>query len=170
MFPDDASNSEPDATPESDSGWSGVAFNLVDRHLLIPSSQLIEVAVCRTMARVPAVQPWVAGLAGLRGQVLAVLDLHAYISGGEPMLRPSPATVLVFSRTDTVYYGLLCSEFYGIQKFEAQPDRSRSCPDSALESLVDGAVVEGSDARWVIDPSRLLADEQFMQFSAVEVA
>ncbi len=151
---------------ESDTGWSGIDFSLAGRRLLIAASDLIEVNVCRSFARVPGVQPWVAGLTGLRGQVLAILDLHAYLNGGEPMLRPAPVQVLVFSRSDTLYYGLVCSEFHGIKKYAAAPDGDTACDDAALAPYVSGVIRDDDGERWVINPGLLIDDANFMQFSA----
>lgn len=164
MFPGQSTDSNP---PADTASWSGVAFDIADRKLLIAASALQEVAVCRSIARVPAVQPWVVGLAGLRGQVLAVLDLQSYL-GAEPLLRSTPATVLVFSRTDTLSLGLLCSDFVGIREYAQAPDTAAACADESLVPLVQGANADGDGQRWVIEPSRLLDDERFMQFANVE--
>lgn len=59
------------------SGW--LAVQAAAQHLLLPLTQCGEIHTSATVQRLPRTQPWLLGVANLRGQIATVVDLGAYL-------------------------------------------------------------------------------------------
>ena len=66
-------------------------------------------------SRVPGVQPWVCGVANLRGRLLPVTDLSAFFGLG-PAAAGKQRRVLVLDHEE-LFAGLLVDEVLGLQHF-----------------------------------------------------
>ena len=63
--------------------WVGVAFRLSSENFLVAREETREVlGFPRCVTRVPGAKPWIRGLANVRGQLLPVVDLRAFLGGG----------------------------------------------------------------------------------------
>lgn len=71
-----------------------VVFSVAGRPCAVPIGALLEIGQVPPLTRIPGVPPWVAGVANLRGEVLAVFDLPGLL-GFEPLERPALSSMLV---------------------------------------------------------------------------
>ena len=63
--------------------WVGVAFRLGSENFLVAREETREVLGLPPMlTRVPGARSWIRGLANVRGQLLPVVDLRAFLGGG----------------------------------------------------------------------------------------
>ena len=63
--------------------WVGVAFRLGGEAFLLAREETREVlAYPASVTRVPGAKPWIRGLSNVRGQLLPVIDLRAFLGAG----------------------------------------------------------------------------------------
>ena len=121
----DSAASLPDKV-ERNSEWSGVAFRAGEQHLLASLGEVIETLVYPSLTPVPNTCSWVRGIANVRGKLLPVVDLNAYL-GNEPAVLTRRTRVLVLD-CQGVYSGLVVDEVVGLRHF----------PVTACRALSDG--------------------------------
>ncbi|ABA56662.1 chemotaxis protein CheW [Nitrosococcus oceani] len=95
--------------------WTNLGFLLGNQKLAALLTQVYEVFPCPAITRVPGAKPWVVGVANIRGYILPLIDLHAYIYGA-PSQRTHRSKVLVVTK-EKFLIGLLVEEVFGLKHF-----------------------------------------------------
>jgi twitching motility protein PilI len=95
--------------------WSGIAFRVGSNNLLAPLDEVVEILDMPKLARVPLAQPWVRGIANIRGNLLPVVDFSGLL-GDEVATLTEKTRVLVIDY-DGIYSGLVVDEVYGLKHF-----------------------------------------------------
>lgn len=106
-------NKSYEATERQINRWSGIAFEILGQYFVAPLGEVFEVIYLPKCTSVPNAQPWVVGLANIRGRLLSILDLPYYISG-EKSHHLSTQKVICIYHNDH-YVGLLVDQVLGIQ-------------------------------------------------------
>src|SRR5579862_5097232 len=96
--------------------WVGVALRMAGELYLVAREEAREVlGVPAPLTRVPGAKSWVLGLANIRGQLLPMIDLRAFLgSGVTPQSRNT--RVIVVNHRD-IPAGLLVDEVLGFRRF-----------------------------------------------------
>lgn len=141
--------------------WTGVGFSLLGQRLVAPIGEVSEILVMPALSRLPRVQPWVRGVANVRGRLLPVVGLAAWLEASDDTNWRAHRVLVVES--GEFYCGLVIDDVYGLKHFAADAYRGEA------EGLPPGLqpLVEGSygavDGEWVVfRPTRLLADARFL--------
>ena len=92
--------------------WSGVAFRVGEHHLMASLGEVVETLVYPTLTTVPNTCNWVRGIANVRGKLLPVIDMNAYL-GNAPAAITRRTRVLVLD-CQGVYSGLVVDEVLGL--------------------------------------------------------
>lgn len=157
--------------PESTSAaprWSGIGFSLMGYKFVVPMGQISELMNVPPVTTLPGVQPWVTGLANVRGRLLPLFDLAAFF-GGALTLQKKQHRVLVLE-SDTLYSGLVIDQSHGMQHFDSTERRSEipsSLPEN-LSPLVAGSFQGDGDDTWVVfDFHKLAVDSRFVNAALV---
>ncbi|WP_060480740.1 chemotaxis protein CheW [Pseudomonas sp. NBRC 111119] len=95
--------------------WSGIGFRIAGQWFVAPMGEVAEVLREPRSSRVPGVQPWVCGVANLRGRLLPVMDLGRFLGLGHATAGKQ-RRVLVLDHED-LFAGLLVDEVLGLQHF-----------------------------------------------------
>lgn len=146
--------------------WVGVGCLLGRERYLIPREEVREVMILPTqLTRVPGAREWVAGLANLRGQLLTVVDLRAFLGAGSSRGIRS-ARVLVANQAENPV-GIIVDELYGFRRF-LPTEFDAEIPDTEMrcERFLIGACRRGEDTWPVLSLKPLLAAEDFRQAAA----
>jgi twitching motility protein PilI len=106
---------DPGQAAEIFNEWSGIAFRVGGNNLLAPLDEVVEILDMPKLARVPLAQPWVRGIANIRGNLLPVVDFSGLL-GGEVATLTEKSRVLVIDY-DGIYSGLVVDEVYGMKHF-----------------------------------------------------
>jgi len=135
--------------PEADGvppRWLGA--RLGDQRVLLPLGEVGEVLKPPPLTRVPGAQPWLKGVAYVRGHLLTVVDLPGFLSG-EATTSGAEAR-LVALRHRQMPLGLMVDAALGLQRFE-QTDYVQGPADLApwLEPYACG-VYDVAGTRWVL--------------------
>ena len=100
---------------ELGSEWSGIAFRIGKTGLVSPLGEVVEILEYPELTPVPMTQTWVRGIANIRGSLLPVIDLTAYLND-LPTKLTARTRVLVVDHND-MYTGLVVDEVLGIKHF-----------------------------------------------------
>lgn len=147
---------------ERNNEWSGVAFRVGEHHLLASLGEVIETLVYPTLTTVPNTCNWVRGIANVRGKLLPVIDLNAYL-GNEPVAISRRTRVLVLD-CQGVYSGLVVDEVMGLRHFPETAGLSVTgdVPASLAEHVKLGVEMDGRF--WgILSLSSLSSSPQFLQ-------
>lgn len=95
--------------------WSGVGFSLAGNNYVVPMREVAEILHVPRFTQVPGVQSWVKGVANVRGRLMPVLDLMAFLNrvSDYPLKR---RRLLAIER-DELYSGLIVDAVLGMQHF-----------------------------------------------------
>lgn len=141
--------------------WVGIGFRLGAEQFMVPRDEIREVLmVPSSVTRVPGARPWLRGLANVRGHLLPIVDLRAFLGAGAGGAGRA-ARVLVLNGTEFPV-GVVVDEVYGFRRFLEQEYR-REAPETMIrcERYLAGSFERG-DERWpVFSMQRLAAAEEF---------
>lgn len=128
-------------TPTSTaSGW--LAVQAGGQPLLLPLTQCGEIHTASLVQRLPHTQPWLLGVANLRGQVVTVVDLAAYLGlPAEAAAREATCGPLIALPTDLgVPAALLVGSLKGMRQVAAmRPAEPADMPAWAASAWHDEA-------------------------------
>lgn len=149
----------------SGQGWRGLAYRIGQHHLVSAHEEVIEIISVPALTAVPGSQPWLLGLANVRGNLLPVADLKQFLEGQRSVASERQRMLVIHQPGGDV--GVLIDELYGQRIFE---------PDQAVDAaeLVSGrysALVERAYRQlgvdWaVLSLDRLSRTPEFRQAAA----
>jgi twitching motility protein PilI len=146
--------------------WVGVALKMAGELYLVAREEAREVlGVPSPLTRVPGAKGWILGLANVRGQLLPIIDLRAFLGGGEsPAART--ARIIVVNHRD-VPAGLIVDEVLGFRRFD-DAEFSAEVPPTIVNCarFIAGSFHRGEE-RWpVLGLRSLVEDASFLEASA----
>lgn len=141
--------------------WSGIGFLLLNHRFVVSLGQIAEMLEIPPSTRLPGVQPWVLGLANVRGRLLPLFDMPQML-GGKATGQRKQHRVLVID-TNNYYSGLIVDQAFGMQHFtsERYSEEASGVPE-VVQSLVQGAYTDAVGNTWaVMNIPSLLQDPRF---------
>ena len=142
--------------------WVGIGFRIGHEHFVTGRGDVREVLpVPDPVTRVPGAKFWLRGIANVRGQLLTVVDLKAFLGAGSTG-SDRRCRILVAASRD-VPTALIVDEVVGIRRF-SQDDFRQEVPQTVVrcDRYLDGGFVHGSEVWPRFSLGKLLADEQFL--------
>jgi twitching motility protein PilI len=147
---------------ESAEDWVGIGFRVGAEHFVAARSEVREVLpMPDQITRVPGAKPWLRGVANLRGQLLTVVDLKAFLGGGSTPADRRGRILLPNSRD--VPTGVIVDEVVGFRRFSN--DEFRQDPPATVircEHYLQGGYRRGLESWPRFSFPKLLADEHFL--------
>ena len=146
--------------------WVGVAFRMSSENFMVAREETREVlGFPAAITRVPGAKPWIRGIANVRGQLLPIVDLRAFLGGGVTNVTRS-SRVLVANHRE-VPAGLLVDEVQGFRRF-ADNEFGATVPPTIIrcERYLAGAFRRGADSWPVFSLRSLLESTEFVQAAA----
>jgi len=146
--------------------WVGIAFRLGGEAFLMARDETREVmSFPATVTRVPGAKGWVRGLSNLRGQLLPIIDLRAFLGSGTTSV--TRATRLLVANHREIPAGLLVDEVMGFRRFY-DSEFSAELPPTLLrcERYLAGAFKRGAEVWPVFSVRTLLESQPFLQAAA----
>ncbi len=154
-----------DASPR----WSGIGFSLLGRRFVAPLGQISEMLEVPNCTRLPGVQPWVVGLANVRGRLLPLFDMPKFL-GGRSDSQKKLNRVLVVD-LESYFSGLIVDQAFGMQHFtseEYEEDAASGDLPEELKSMVKGAYKDAAGNSWsVLNIPSLLENPRFSNAAAL---
>jgi twitching motility protein PilI len=141
--------------------WTGIGFSVLGQRLVAPMGSVTEILMVPPMARLPRVQSWVKGVANVRGRLLPVIGLAAFL-GGRSGINWRAQRVLVLGSGE-FDCGIVVDEVHGLKHFTNESFQAEApAIDAALARFVEGAYA-AADGYWaVFQPAALVSDLRFL--------
>jgi chemotaxis signal transduction protein len=154
---------EPSPLRSAKSGERLVVFSLAGARYAAPVANVVEVGQPLPTTAVPNVPSWVLGVANLRGEVLSVVDLAAYL--GLPATTSPGRMMIVRTGAEAVTSGLVVDSVTGMLAVPRADLGSPAAPiDERIAPYLAGVYDAGDGVVAVLDFDRLLAAPEFRQF------
>ncbi len=151
-----------DGTGEATDEWVGLGFRIGAERFVTARAEVREVLpIPEHLTRVPGAKTWLRGVANVRGQLLTVVDLKAFLGGGAA--NPDRRGRILVAASREVPTGLVVDEVLGFRRFAA--DDFRAEPPATVircEHYLDGAFGRGAGLWARFSLAKLLRDEQFL--------
>jgi twitching motility protein PilI len=142
--------------------WSGIAFRLDGNSLLVPMDQVVEILDFPVLSAVPLTQPWVRGMANIRGKLLPVIDLNGYL--GNELVHVTDKTRVLVIDYEGLYSGLVVDEVMGLKHFLDEDYTEEGIEVGALLQPYTGYGYRRNEQVWGVFSLFALADSrQFLQ-------
>ncbi len=141
--------------------WTAIDFQLADHNYLIPLTETREIfPIPNQITPVPRSQPWVYGIANLRGELLPLFDLK-YFLYKEPTKVSKYSRILVLNHPE-LYSGVLVDAVFGLKHFQSLPESKTDITDSHVADYLNGNISQ-SGTHWdVFSFHKLAADPRFL--------
>jgi twitching motility protein PilI len=147
--------------------WIGVAFRLGNERFVTARADVREVLPApEQLSRVPGAKPWLRGIANVRGQLLTIVDLKAFLGAG-PMHADRKARLLMLASRE-VPTAVIVDEVLGFRRFSAG-DYSKPTPVTEIrcEHYLAGSYRRGEESYPLFDMQVLLKDPSFLNAGAL---
>ena len=95
--------------------WRGVGFRLGQRRLVSSFDEVMEILPMPAVTPVPGAQPWMLGVANVRGTLLPVVDLKQFLEGERTVVHDGQRMLVVRQSGGNV--AVLIDELYGQRTF-----------------------------------------------------
>jgi twitching motility protein PilI len=147
---------------ETSAEWSGVTFRIGSDYLVSQLGEVVEILEYPELSRMPLTQPWVHGVANVRGNLLPVIDLCAYLNG-EASTLTTRTRVLVID-FQGLYTGLVVDEVLGIKRF-TDDEYTGSDPGAAacLQPWLQNGFLRGDQVWNIFNLHALARTPSFLQ-------
>jgi len=114
--------------------WRGVGYRIGSRRLASGFDEVKEILPLPQVSPVPGAQPWMLGVANVRGNLLPIVDLKQFLEGERTVLHESQRVLLVRQPGGDV--AVLIDELFGQRSFNEQ--QLLDADQIADEQLADG--------------------------------
>jgi len=152
----------PPAAPLPAAGRGLLAVRVGQWRLMFAMDEVTEIIPLPRITRVSGMQPWLLGIANLRGIVIAVIDLQAFL--GDKPAGFMAGSRLLLVRSGEWHYGLVVDEIIGMRHFG--PEKQQNDPATVaggLQPYITRMFVSEQTQWLVFDVGRLLDDPRFLQ-------
>lgn len=145
--------------------WTGLGFRVQGQALVTPLDHVSEVLTCPPITGVPGTQPWLKGVANVRGTLLTIVDLAEYF-GRKPVALDDKARLLVLNVPE-LHTGVLVDEVLGLRHFDEEQER-RTVPEQegAIAPHLRGAFERDHELWGVFDVHSLAESSAFKHVAA----
>ena len=142
--------------------WIGICFKLGEEYFVTPLTELVEILAIPEVTRLPCMQPWVIGVANVRGEPLPIVDLAAYLKLSEAV-GDVRSRILVVNHND-IKCGLWVNQVLGLEHFYRDQALLESVqPKPNFAAYFRGAIQRDDIARSILSLQALIADPAFLQ-------
>lgn len=112
--------------------WRGVGYRIGSRRLASEFGEVREILSVPQITPVPGTQPWMLGVANVRGQLLPIVDMKQFLEGERTVLHEGLRVLLVRQGGGDV--AVLVDELFGQRSFIEE----QKLDDEAFAPLAQG--------------------------------
>jgi len=150
--------------------WRGVGFRIGHKRLAAGFDEVVEILPMPQVTPVPGAQPWMLGVANIRGNLLPIVDLKQFLEGERTVLHESQRVLIVRQPGGDV--AVTIDELFGQRSFvEAQQLPAEALPEHQLAEgryahFVDRGYRHADQAWGIFSLERLARTPEFRQAAA----
>ena len=145
--------------------WRGVGYRIGSHRLASPFDEVVEILPMPDVTPVPGAQPWMLGVANIRGNLLPIVDLKQFLEGERTVLHESQRVLVVRQANGDV--AVTIDELFGQRSFvdEQQVDAA-TVAEGRYAHFIDRAYRLGEHPWGVFSLSLLTRTPEFRQAAA----
>jgi len=145
--------------------WRGIGYRVGSRLFVSGIDEISELLAVPSLTPVPGTQPWLLGVANVRGNLVPAIDLRDFIEGERSVLTESSRVLVVRQHAGSV--GLLIDEVLGQRSFtDEQRNEAVGEADERYQRFV-GENLQLGDVLWgLFSMAALVRAAEFQQGSA----
>lgn len=145
--------------------WRGVAYRVGGHRLASGFDEVVEILPMPALTHVPGAQPWMLGVANIRGALLPVVDLKQFLDGERTVLHERQRVLVVRQPGGDV--AITIDELYGQRSFiDEQGIDAEVVADGRYAHFVDRAYRMNGQDWGVFSLDRLARTPEFRQAAA----
>lgn len=145
-----------------------VVFQLGESRYAIPIANVLEIQRVPSITALPNVPDWIQGVCNLRGEIISIVDLRAFLSMEAQDFGPSRRIIVTKSLVQDVTTGLVVDAVIGMRNLPSSGVRQpTSAIDDPISPYLRGVSEYDQQLIAVIDLERLFASDAMRQFEAV---
>jgi len=145
--------------------WRGIGFRVGDNYMVSSISEVNEILTMPSLTVVPGTQAWMLGVANVRGNLVAVVDLRGHIEGVRTELTDMSRVLVVRQHGGSV--GLLVDEVLGQRSFSDEQREYAQGEDDTRYARYIGEKIQLGDILWgLFSMTALVRTAEFQQASA----
>lgn len=145
--------------------WRGVAYRVGAHRLASGFGEVVEILPMPALTHVPGAQPWMLGVANIRGALLPVVDLKQFLDGERTVLHERQRVLVVRQPGGDV--AVTIDELYGQRSFiDEQGIDADAVADGRYAHFVDRAYRMNGQDWGVFSLDRLARTPEFRQAAA----
>ncbi len=144
--------------------WEGVLVSVAGERIATPLHEVKEILNFPAVTTpVPGAQPWVRGVANVRGNLLPIIDLQLFL-GGEPIVAGHRTKVLVIDY-EGLFAGLMVADVIGMKHFPKDHYASIDALSGPIGKYLQGGF-RLDDEVWPLFSMHALAKDPAFQVAA----
>ena len=145
--------------------WRGVGYRVGKRRLASGFDEVVEILGMPPVTPVPGAQPWMLGVANIRGSLLPIVDLKQFLEGERTVLHEGQRVLVVRQPGGNV--AVTIDELFGQRSFvEEQKIEAAPLADGRYANFVERAYRLGDHEWGVFSLDRLARTPEFRQAAA----
>jgi twitching motility protein PilI len=150
--------------------WRGVGYRIGGKRLASGFDEVVEILPMPQVTPVPGAQPWLLGVANIRGNLLPIVDLKQFLEGERTVIHEGQRVLIVRQPGGDV--AVTIDELFGQRSFnDAQQQPSDALAQSVLAQgrythFVDRVYDLGEDSWGIFSLERLARTPEFRQAAA----
>jgi len=145
--------------------WRGVGFGLGGRRLVTAFDEVVEIMRMPQITHVPGTQPWMLGVANVRGTLLPVVDLKQFLEGERTVMHEGQRVLVVRQTGGNV--AVLIDQLYGQRSFNDSQKTTTAADKASRYGYFIKQVYRVGDNDWgVFSMSMLTRTPEFRQAAA----
>ncbi len=142
--------------------WRGIGFRVGNRLFAARINEINELLTLQPLTTVPGTQPWLLGIANVRGNLVPVVDLGLFLFDTRTRVNDRCRLLVMRQQGSTV--GLLVDEVVGQRNLgDEQRDVAEAEGDERLTRFVDEVVTLDGQRIGLFSMSRLARAPDFLQ-------
>lgn len=145
--------------------WRGVGYRIGNRRLASGFDEVLEVLPMPQVTSVPGAQPWMLGVANIRGNLLPIVDLKQFLEGERTVLHEGQRVLIVRQPGGDV--AVTIDEMFGQRSFqEEQTVPAEGLAEGRYAHFVERAYRVDESAWGIFSLDRLARTPEFRQAAA----
>lgn len=145
--------------------WRGIGYRVGSRLFVSGIDEINELLAVPVLTAVPLTQPWLLGVANVRGNLVPVVDFARFLFGERT--QPTERTRLLIVRQGGGSVALMVDEVFGQRTVDEEQRRDAMREDDPRLSRFVGEQVEvGAQRLGVFSMNRLVRAPDFRQAAA----
>ena len=128
--------------------WRGVGFRLGQRRLVSSFDEVMEILPLPAVTPVPGAQPWMLGVANVRGTLLPVVDLKQFLEGERTVVHDGQRMLVVRQSGGNV--AVLIDELFGQRTFNDTHRAELGDENEGRYGHFVSQVYRLADTNWVV--------------------